>query len=165
MESKNIRTLHGGGPSHPIKPKITPSKTVAPRPRMLPKDKQPMQTPPVRLGGGYIVGKDLNDKRWRCLICSFKNEPELSECSMCQSAKGEQKHKGGKPSAPKAVARAPVPVSVPVGTTIKSKVEGPAGSGLKPGGLPTGARAQNNSKPIVSKVNITGPSKPAAKKS
>lgn len=149
MESKNVRTLHGGGAAGPIKPKITASKTVFSKPKIAPKaggSSKPKPTPPVRLGGGYIVGRNLNDNRWRCQVCTFLNEPEYNECKMCGSQKGEQKSK--KVGAPKgAVGRAgPTRSSVPVKTIAK-----PAPGGIQKAG--------------ISRVNIGGPSMPSTNKS
>jgi len=42
---------------------------------------------------GQKIGKDVNDDRWQCKICSFKNDKESDVCSMCDSKKGEEKQK------------------------------------------------------------------------
>ena len=42
---------------------------------------------------GQKIGKDINDDRWQCKICSFKNPPENDFCLTCDSQKGETRPK------------------------------------------------------------------------
>ena len=42
---------------------------------------------------GQIIGKDPEDDRWQCKICSFKNPQDVEICITCDSKKGEEKQK------------------------------------------------------------------------
>ena len=79
-------------PSKPIKSNKKPSNLLAERPsRLAPKLKVPT-------GGGRAhpvrIGKSLDPGKWKCNMCKFVNEKDATECSRCESAKGEIKRKG-----------------------------------------------------------------------
>lgn len=47
----------------------------------------------IKNKNGHIIGKDPDDDRWQCKVCSFKNPQEVEICSTCDSTKGEEKQK------------------------------------------------------------------------
>ena len=53
--------------------------------------KKQKQSTSIKTHHGQIIGKDPNDDRWQCNICSFKNSNEIDICATCDSKKGEQK--------------------------------------------------------------------------
>ncbi len=97
MEKSNIGKKGGGsgggGGTKTIKNASTQVLYQKKKKEEQPKTKTKTKLPSQNYHHGQKIGRDLNDERWQCKICSFKNAMEIDVCSMCDSQKGEEKAK------------------------------------------------------------------------